>query len=103
MKCIIEQCNNYISKIHRIQQIYNKDMQRIKSLNSTAIYRIMPTMMHQIVFTKREVELESGVSRNTVSSLIDRLVEMNILVVDSTHAKLAYRYKEIYDVFVGVD
>lgn len=57
--------------------------------------------MHQIVFTKKEIEEESGVSRNTVSTLIEQLVELGILVPDSTYAKLAYRYKEIYDVFVG--
>ncbi len=76
LQCIIEQCNNYIAKIDRIKQIYKNDMNKIKSLNSNAIYRIMPAMMHQIVFTKKEIEEESGVSRNTVSSLIDQLVEM---------------------------
>lgn len=103
LQCIIEQCENYIAKINRIKEIYNADMERIKSLNSNAIYRIMPAMMQQIVFTKREIEIQSGVSRNTVSTLIDNLVEMNILVVDSTYAKLAYKYKSIYDVFLGKD
>ena len=28
---------------------------------------------------------------------------MNILVEDSTYAKLAYRYKSIYNVFLGKD
>lgn len=101
LQCIIEQCNSYIAKINRIKQIYNNDMQKIRTLNSTAVYRIMPAMMHQIVFTKKEIEEESGVSRNTVSSLIDQLVEIGILVADSTYAKLGYKYKEIYDVFVG--
>lgn len=101
LQCIIEQCNNYIAKMNMIKQIYENDMEKIKTLNSTAIYRIMPAMMHQIVFTKKEIEEESGVSRNTVSTLIDQLVEMNILVEDSTYAKLGYKYKEIYDVFIG--
>lgn len=101
LQCIIEQCNNYISKINMIKSIYNRDMNKIKTLNSNAVYRIMPAMMHQIVFTKKEIEEESGVSRNTVSTLIDQLVELGILVPDSTYAKLGYRYKEIYDVFVG--
>lgn len=101
LQCIIEQCNNYIAKINRIQKIYEKDMKLIETLNSNAIYRIMPAIMHQIVFTKKEIEKESGVSRNTVSALIDKLVEIGILVPDSTHAKLAYRYNEIYNVFVG--
>ncbi|MDO5569546.1 MAG: Fic family protein [bacterium] len=103
LQCIIEQCNNYISKINMIKEIYNSDMEKIKELNSNAIYRIMPAMMHQIVFTKKEIVEESGVSRNTVSVLIDKLVDLNILVEDSTYAKLGYRYKKIYDVFVGRD
>ena len=101
LQCIIEQCNNYIAKISRIQKIYEKDMKLIETLNSNAIYRIMPAIMHQIVFTKKEIEDESGVSRNTVSTLIDKLEEIGILVKDSTYAKLGYRYKEIYNVFVG--
>lgn len=103
LQCIIEQCNNYIAKINRIKQIYIKDMEKIEVLKSNAIYRIMPVIMRQIVFTKKEVEEESGVSRNTVSVLIDKLVELNILVPDSNYAKLSYRYNEIYNVFVGKD
>lgn len=103
LQCIIEQCNNYIAKINRIQKIYEKDMKLIESLNSNAVYRIMPAIMHQIVFTKKEIEDESGVSRNTVSTLIDKLEEKGIIVSDSTYAKLGYRYNEIYNVFVGKD
>lgn len=102
LQCIIEQCNNNIAKIERIKKIYSEDMEKIKVLNSNAVYRIMPALMHQIVFTKKEIEDESGVSRNTVSTIIDKLVELEILAVDSTYAKLSYRYQRIYDVFVGI-
>lgn len=101
LQCIIEQCSNNIAKINRIQKIYEKDMHLIETLNSNAVYRIMPAIIHQIVFTKKEIEEESGVSRNTVSTLIDKLEELGILVKDSTYAKLGYRYNEIYNVFVG--
>ena len=72
LQCIIDQCNNYIAKINRINQIYNKDMEKIKILKSNAVYRIMPAIMRQIVFTKKEIVEESSVSRNTVSILIDK-------------------------------
>src|SRR5574344_1233088 len=98
LQCIIEQCSNYIAKINMIKRIYTIDMNKIKSLNSTSIYRIMPVMMHQIVFTITELSDLSGVSRNTVSRLVDKLVKLNILVPDNTYAKLAYRYKDIYNV-----
>ena len=78
-------------------------MEKIAILKSNAVYRIMPAIMRQIVFTKKEIEEESGVSRNTVSNLIDKLVELKILVPDSNCAKLSYRYVEIYNVFVGKD
>lgn len=103
LQCIIEQCNSCIAKINRMKQIYIQDMEKIKVLKSTAVYRIMPAIMKQIVFTKKEIEEESGVSRNTVSILIDKLVDLNILVPDSNYAKLSYRYNEIYNVFVGKD
>jgi len=103
LQCVIEQCSNNIAKINRIKQIYIKDMEKIEVLKSNAVYRIMPAIMRQIVFTKKEIEEESGVSRNTVSILIDKLVELNILVPDSNYAKLGYRYNEIYNVFVGKD
>ena len=103
MQCVIEQCNNYIAKINRIKKIYNNDLEKVKTLNSNAVFRIMPAILHQIVFTKKEIEDESGVSRNTVSNLIDQLVDLKILVSDSNYAKLAYKYNEIYNVFVGKD
>lgn len=101
LQCIIEQCNNYIAKINRIEQIYSEDKQKIKTLKSNAIFRMMPAIMHQIVFTKKEIADESGVSRNTVSKLIDKLVTMGILETDDSYTKLAYKYKNIYNVFVG--
>jgi len=103
LQCIIEQCNNYISKIKRIKQIYKADMEKIKNINGNSIYRIMPVAMKQIVFTKKEIVEESGVSRNIVSEKIDELVKMGILEIDTTYAKKAYKYKEIYNVFVGKD
>ena len=103
LQCIIEQCDNYILKITRIKQIYKKDMERIETIKGNSVYRIMPVIMRQIVFTKKEVEEESGVSKNIVSNIINQLVELGILEVDDTYAKKGYKYKEIYNVFVGKD
>ena len=94
LQCIIEQCSNYIAKMNRIKRIYNMDMKKVESLGSNAVFRIMPAILYQIVFTKKEIQEESG-----VSILIDKLVELNILVPDSSYAKLAYKYNEIYNVF----
>ena len=103
LQCIIEQCNNYILKINRIKQIYKNDMEKIKNIKGNSIYRIMPVVMKQIVFTKNEIVEETGISRNVVSNLINRLVELGILEIDLNFSKKTYKYKEIYDVFVGRD
>lgn len=103
LQCIIEQCTNYILKIDRIKQIYKNDMEKIKKIKGNSVYRIMPVLMKQIVFTKKEVEEESGVSRNMVSKIIDELIDIGIIEIDTMHVKKGYKYKEIYNVFVGID
>jgi transcription initiation factor IIE alpha subunit len=76
-------------------------MKTIESFKGNSVYKIMPVIMKQIVFTKKEVEEESGVSVNVVSNIINKLVEMKILVKDSTVVKKGYKYQRIYEVFVG--
>ncbi len=101
LQCVIDQCNNYIYKIERIKEIYREDMETIKAIKGNSVYRIMPVIMKQIVFTKKEVQEASGVSINVVSNIINQLVEHGILVSDSTVIKKGYRYQRIYDIFVG--
>ena len=103
LQCIIEQCNNYILKINRIKQIYINDMKKIEVIRGNSVYRIMPIIMNQIVFTKKEIVDESGISRNVVSNIIDKLVEIGILEVDTMYSKKGYKYREIYNVFVATD
>lgn len=101
MQCIIDQCYSYIIKIEKIKKIYNEDMKKIEMIKGNSIYKIMPIIMRQIVFTKKEIQEESGVSVNVVSKIINQLVDLDILRVDSTVVKKGYRYHRIYDVFVG--
>jgi len=103
LQCVIEQCNNYILKINRIKTIYETDMQKVKEMKRNSVYRIMPVIMKQIVFTKKEIEDETGVSRNIVSQIIDELVKLSIIEPDSSYMKKGYKYKEVYNVFVGKD
>ena len=101
LQCVMDQCNAYIHKIERMKQIYKEDMETIKAIKGNSVYRIMPVIMKQIVFTKKEVQEISGVSQNVVSSLINQLVNLKIIVPDSTKVKKGYRYQRIYEVFVG--
>lgn len=101
LQCVIDQCNAYIYKLERIKEIYKEDMETIKVIRGNSIYRIMPVIMKQIVFTKKEVQEMSGVSTNVVSKIINQLVDLNVIIPDSTMVKKGYRYQKIYEVFVG--
>ena len=101
LQCVIDQCNSYIYKINRIKEVYKEDMEKINVIKVNSVYRIMPVIMKQIVFTKKEVQDLSGVSVNVVSSIINQLVELNILVPDTKVIKKGYCYKRIYDIFLG--
>jgi Fic family protein len=101
LQCVIDQCTSYINKIYRIKDIYREDMKKIDSMRGNSVYKVMPIIMKQIVFTKKEIEEESGVSVNIVSNIINKLVEMEILIKDNSVIKKGYRYQRIYEVFVG--
>lgn len=101
LQCVIDQCNSFIIKINRIKKIYKEDMEQIRKIKGNSVYRIMPVLMKHIVFTKKEVIAESGVSVNVVSNIIEQLVNLGIVVPDSTVVKKGFRYQKIYDVFVG--
>lgn len=100
LQCTIDQCNSYIYKIGQIKKIYKEDMEKIKSIKGNSVYRIMPILMRQIVFTKKEIVEESGISLNAVSKIFGALVELGIIVPDSI-VKKGFRYQKIYEVFVG--
>lgn len=102
LQCVIDQCNSYIYKIEKVKEIYREDMKKIEVIKGNSVYRIMPVIMQQIVFTKKEIQEESGVSVNVVSNIINQLVELGIVVPDMTIAKKGYRYQRIYEVFVDM-
>ena len=76
-------------------------MQTIEAVKGNSVYKIMPVIFKQIVFTQKEVVDASGVSVNVVSKVIDQLVALGILIPDSSVMKKGYRYQRIYDVFVN--
>ena len=100
LQCISEQCNNYIYKLNKIKQIYLNDMKKLKTFRGNSVYKIMPIILKQIVFTKKEIENESEVSRNVVSQIINKLVDMRILELDTNYKRKVYKYKEVYDIFI---
>lgn len=103
LQCVIDQCSSYIYKISRVKMIYKEDMDAIKQIKGNSVYKIMPVIFKQIVFTKKELVDASGVSVNVVSKIVDQLVKMGILIKDASVMKKGYRYQRIYEVFVATN
>lgn len=101
LQCIIDQCTSYIYKIEKIKKIYKEDMETIQSIKGNSVYKIMPVIMKQIVFTKKEVQEASRLSVNSVSKIINQLTDLGILVKDDSVMKKGYRYQRIYEIFVN--
>lgn len=101
LQCVIDQCGNYIRKLEIIKKIYREDMEAIKVIGGSTIYRIVPLMMKEVVFTKKYIEEQTGVSKNTLTKNINRLIELGILEDISKGRCKEYRYKRIYEVFIG--
>lgn len=101
LQCIVDQCNAYIYKLEKIKEIYKEDMKTIEAIKGNSVYKIMPIIMKQIVFTKKEVQELSGLSENAVSRVINQLVDLEVIVPDSTVMKKGFRYQKIYEVFIG--
>ena len=100
-QCTIDQCNAFILRLHKIKTIYEEDMKTIEQVHSGMVYKVMPVIMSQIVFTKKEIEDLTGVSKATVSRIIKRLEELEVITKDDSVMKKGYKYKKIYDLFVG--
>ena len=76
-------------------------MKTIEQVHSGMVYKVMPVIMSQIVFTKKEIESLTGVSKATVSRIINRLEELEVITKDDSVMKKGYKYKKTYDLFVG--
>ncbi len=100
LNCIIDQCNGYIIKLDSIREIYKNDLEKIKEIKGSSVYIIMPLILKHIVFTIKDMELETSLSRNTITNVIKKLVNLGILCEDNTIAKKAYKYTKVYNVFV---
>ena len=75
-------------------------MELIKTIKGKSVYLIMPSILKQVIFTKKDIELDTKISRNVISRVIEQLIQLGIIEPDNKVAKKAYKYKEIYNIFI---
>lgn len=103
LQCVIDQCTRNIGRIEKINKVYDEDEQIIKeNINGSIVLRMHPLMMKKIVFTVQEMSEELGVHINSVNNILNRMVELNIVVKEKKEGtnRITYRYIRIYDTFV---
>ena len=101
LQCVVDQCNSFIYKMNEIDRIYKEDMKKMVSIHSSTLYKIMPIILSQVVFTKRELEDMTGLSKSTIHRTIQKMEELNVVAYDGFARKKSYRYTRVYNVFVG--
>ena len=87
--------------MNEIDRIYKEDMKKMESIHSSTLYKIMPIILSQVVFTKRELEDMTGLSKSTIHRTIQKMEELNVVAYDGLARKKSYRYTRVYNVFVG--
>jgi len=103
LQCVVDQCSRNIGRIEKINRVYNEDEQTIKdNINGGIVLRMHPLMMKKIVFTAQEMAEELDVHINSILGILNKLVELNIVVKEKREGtnKVTYRYIRIYETFV---
>lgn len=101
LQCVVDQCNSFIYKMNEIDRIYKEDMAKMETIHSATLYKIMPIILSQVVFTKKELEDMTGLSKSTINRTIQKMEELNVISYDDSVRKKSYCYKSVYNVFVG--
>jgi len=101
LQCVVDQCNSFIYKMNEIDRIYKEDMAKMETIRSATLYKIMPIILSQVVFTKKELEDMTGLSKSTINRTIQKMEELNVISYDDSVRKKSYRYTSVYNVFVG--
>lgn len=101
LQCVVDQCNSFIYKMNEIDRIYKEDMAKMETIHSATLYKIMPIILSQVVFTKKELEDMTGLSKSTINRTIQKMEELNVISYDDSVRKKSYCYRSVYNVFVG--
>ncbi len=105
LQCIIDQCCTNIYRINRFNEIYEKDLKIIdENIKGAIILKAFPYAMSKVVFSATEISKDLNVSLTSISKVLNKLVKLNILVKEKkiNTNRITYRYKNIYEVLVGV-
>ena len=103
LQCVIDQCTRNIARIEKINKVYDEDEEIIKKeINGGLILKMHPLMMKKIVFTATEMSEELGAHINSINNILNRLVELNMVIKEKKEGtnRVTYRYIRIYDTFV---
>ena len=103
LQCVIDQCTRNIGRIEKINRVYDEDEEIIKEkIKGSIVLRMHPLMIKKIVFTSQEMAEALGVHFNSINNILNKMVELNIVVKEKKEGtnRITYRYIRVYDTFV---
>ena len=103
LQCVVDQCTRNIGRIEKINKVYDEDEEIIKNnIKGSIVLKMHPIIMKKIVFTAQEMANELGVHFNSINGILNKMVELNIVVKENKEGtnRMTYRYIRIYDTFV---
>ena len=106
LQCIIEQCNSNICKINKINKIYEEDKEIInKNIGGSLVQKIFPYAMNKVVFSNNDILNDLNIPLTSFTKVINKLIKNNVLIKERKKGtnRITYKYKRIYEIFVGVE
>lgn len=106
LQCVTDQCSANISKIYKVNEIYEEDKGLIEEeINGVIVLKVFQFMLSNVVFNIKEISEELKIASSSISRVLNKLVDLNIIIKEKRENtnRITYRYKRIYDIFVGVD
>lgn len=104
LQCIIEQCTANIYKINEVNEIYENDLKKVEeNIHGVLVTKIFPYSLKKIVFSTKDILNDLNLQLTSANKVLNKLVKLSILIKEKKAGtnRITYRYKKIYEVFIG--
>lgn len=104
LQCIIDEINENIKKIIKLNKIYNEDLNSFKTeIGGTTIYKVFPTIARKIVFTTNDLVVDCKLHINSVNKVLNKLVEKGYLIKQKKKGtnRVTFCYKKMEDIYIN--
>lgn len=102
LKSVIEMCDINISKIEKINKIYEEDFEYVKKeISGKLINRVYPFILKNVVFSVNEIVEGLNIHINSANKVLKKLLEIGFLTKEKNEGcnRVTYKYNKVFDIF----